>query len=426
MPLLRLYRLATIALTPCARPLLAWRARRGKEDPARLGERLGFPSLPRPQGQLVWLHGASLGESLSLLPLIERLIQRGIEVLVTSGTPGSAQLLSARLPAGAFHQYLPLDAPRFVARFLDHWRPDLALFAESEIWPNVFSAVHGRGAPLVLVNARISRASAERWRAAPGVGAKLFGKIDLCLAQDAENAARFLGLGAPRAKIVGNLKFDVPAPPADPLKLAAFQGALGARPAFAAVSTHAGEESFVLDAHLDMARDLPDLLTIVAPRNPARGEEIAQLARQRGLSPVLRSQDALPQRDTQIYVADTIGELGLIFRTASVVFIGRSLTPGGGHNPIEPAKLGCAILHGPSVEDFAQVYAELGAAKAAARVLDAPELARAARALLSQPARMRKMGRAAAETVRRLGGASREIMAAVEPYLAQIMAIERQ
>ena len=168
MPLLRLYRLATIALTPCARPLLAWRAGRGKEDPSRLGERLGFPSLPRPHGQLVWLHGASLGESLSLLPLIERFIQRGIEVLVTTGTPGSARLLGARLPAGAFHQYLPLDAPRFVARFLDHWRPDLALFAESEIWPNFVGAVHARGAPLVLVNARISETSAERWRAAPG------------------------------------------------------------------------------------------------------------------------------------------------------------------------------------------------------------------------------------------------------------------
>ncbi len=425
MPLLSLYRFATIALTPCARPLLVWRAGRGKEDPSRLGERLGFPSLPRPHGQLVWLHGASLGESLSLLPLIERFIQRGIEVLVTTGTPGSARLLGARLPAGAFHQYLPLDAPRFVARFLDHWRPDLALFAESEIWPNFVGAVHARGAPLVLVNARISETSAERWRAALGVGAKLFGKIDLCLAQDAENAARFLGLGARRAQVAGNLKFDVPAPPADPLKLAALQGALGARPVFAAVSTHPGEESLVLGAHLDLARDFPDLLTIVAPRDPARGAEIAGLARERGLSVGLRSLGESPQRETQIYIADTIGELGLIFRSAGLVFMGRSLTPGGGHNPIEPAKFGCVILHGTSVEDFAEVYAELDAAGAAVSVLDAPGLARAARALLLKPARMRKMGRAGAETVRRMGGASLEIMAAIEPYLAH-MAGERR
>ncbi len=360
------------------------------------------------------------------MPLIERFIQRGIEVLVTTGTPGSARLLGARLPAGAFHQYLPLDAPRFVARFLDHWRPDLALFAESEIWPNFVGAVRARGAPLVLVNARISEASAERWRAAPGgVGAKLFGKIDLCLAQDAENAARFLGLGARRAQVAGNLKFDVPAPPADPLKLAALQGALGARPVFAAVSTHPGEESFMLGAHLDLARDFPDLLTIVAPRDPARGEEIAGLARARGLSAGLRSLGDLPGRQTQIYVADTIGELGLIFRSAGVVFMGRSLTPGGGHNPIEPAKFGCAILHGPSVEDFAEVYAELDAAGGAVSVLDASGLARAARALLSKPARMRKMGRAGAETVRRMGGASLEIMTAIEPYLAH-MAGERR
>ena len=197
MPLLTLYRLATIALTPCARPLLAWRAGRGKEDPSRLGERLGFPSLPRPEGQLVWLHGASLGESLSLLPLIERFVQRGIEVLVTTGTPGSARLLGARLPAGAFHQYLPLDAPRFVARFLDHWRPDLALFAKSEIWPNFVGAVHARGAPGAGQRAHLRGFSRTLARRAGGVGAKLFGKIDLCLAQDAENAARFLALRAP-------------------------------------------------------------------------------------------------------------------------------------------------------------------------------------------------------------------------------------
>jgi 3-deoxy-D-manno-octulosonic-acid transferase len=422
MSILTFYRLATITLTPFARPALNWRAKRGKEDPARLDERLGVASLPRPAGRLVWLHGASLGESLSLLPLIDRFIQRGVEVLVTSGTYGSARLLAERLPAGAVHQFLPLDAPRFVERFLDHWRPDLALFAESELWPNIVLDIHRRGAPLVLVNARISSASAQRWRRAPGVGAELFSKIDLCLAQDADNAARFLGLGAPRARVAGNLKFDVPAPPVDASKLAALKGALGARPVFAAVSTHPGEEDFVLDAHQEMARQLPTLLTVIVPRHTVRGDEIAKLARARGLNAGLRSQDGPPGRDTQIYVADTIGELGLIFRAAEVVFMGRSLGQGGGHNPIEPAKLGCAILHGPAVEDFADVYAELNAAKAAARVADAPALARAALYLLSQPARMRKMGRAGVEVVERLGGASREIMTAIEPYLAQLAA----
>ena len=373
----------------------------------------------------MWLHGASIGESLSLLPLVDRCLQRGMNVLVTSVTPSSARLLGARLPAGTLHQYLPLDAPQFVARFLDYWRPDLALFAESELWPNLIGAVYKRGVPLVLVNARISQRSAQRWSNVPGVARKLFGFIDLCLAQDAENAARFLGLGATHARVAGNLKFDVQAPPVDPLRLAALQGALGARPVFAAASIHPGEEPLVLDAHIEMTRALPGLLTIVAPRHPSRGAEIADLAEARGLPVAMRSQEQLPHRDTQIFVLDSVGELGLVFRLAGVVFMGRSLHEAGGHNPIEPAKLGCAVLHGPNVEDFGDIYGELNAAKAAARVADAPALAQAAVYLLSQPARMRKMGRAGAQAVEKMGGASREIMNAIEPYLAQ-MAVERR
>lgn len=424
MPLLTLYRLATIAAAPLARLLLAFRAAQGKEEPERLGERLGFATQPRPAGRLVWLHGASVGESLSLLPLVERFISRGVEVLVTSGTPASTRVLAARLPAGATHQYLPLDAPQFVGRFLDHWRPDLVLFAETEIWPNIVRAVHRRGAPLVLVNARISLESMQRWRQIPGVAKKLFGMVDLCLAQDADNAGRFLALGAPRARVAGNLKFDVPAPPADGLKLAALQSALGARPIFAAVSVHPREEQLILDAHIEMARGLPQIATLIAPRHPARGARLMELAAERGLNAMLRSQGEAPHAGAEVYIVDSVGELGLVFRAASVVFMGRSLAEAGGHNPIEPAKLGCAILHGPHIEDFADIYAELNAAKAAARVLDAAGLAQAAVYLLSQPARMRKMGRAGMEAVAKLGGASREIMTAIEPYLAQL-AIER-
>ncbi|MBI5312473.1 MAG: 3-deoxy-D-manno-octulosonic acid transferase [Methylocystis sp.] len=426
MSLLTVYRLATIAATPFASAVLNWRANLGKEDPARLAERMGESNRPRPHGRLVWLHGASVGESLSLLPLIDRFIQRGLEVLVTSGTVASARVLSARLPAGAFHQYAPIDAPKFVERFLDHWRPDIAVFAESELWPNIVAAVRARGAPLVLANARISRKSAERWRAVPGAAKSVFGAVDLCLAQDSDNAARFLALGARCVRIAGNLKFDVPPPPADSAKLAEFNGAIGARPAWAAVSTHPGEEDLVLDAHVDMAAQTPSLLTIIAPRRWERGVEIVEAARARGLTAALRSQESEPRRDVDVYIVDSVGELGLIFRSVGVVFMGKSLLPGGGgQNPIEPAKLGCAILHGPYVENFTEAYGELAAAKAAARVTDAASLARAAQYLLAEPARMRKMGRAAAETVERLGGASRGIMTAVEPYLAQ-MAVAQQ
>jgi len=424
MPLLTLYRLAASAALPLARPLLALRAAQGKEDPLRLGERLGYASLPRPEGRLVWLHGASVGESLSLLPLIERFVARGVETLVTSGTTTSAKALAPRLPAGARHQYAPLDAPRFCERFLDHWRPDLALFAESELWPNLIRAAHRRGTPLALVNARISIESAQRWSRLPGVAGKLFGMIDLCLAQDEGNAERFRALGAPRARIAGNLKFDVAAPPVDELKLAAFQSALGARPVFAAASIHPREEPLILDAHQEAARALPQLVSLVAPRHPARGARILELAKERGLSAELRSTRDAPSSGAGIYVVDSIGELGLVFRAATVVFMGRSLAESGGHNPIEPAKLGCAVLHGPHVEDFAEIYGELDAAKGAARVLDAPGLAKAVAYLLSEPARLRKMGRNAAGAISKLGGASREIMTAIEPYLTQL-SVER-
>ncbi|PPD46164.1 MAG: 3-deoxy-D-manno-octulosonic acid transferase [Methylocystis sp.] len=425
MPLFTLYRLATSALTPFAGLALKWRASRGKEDESRLDERLGIASRPRPEGRLVWLHGASLGETLSLLPLIERFIQRGSDVLVTSGTVSSARILMQRLPAGAFHQYAPLDAPKFVNRFLDYWTPGIAIFAESELWPNMVAAVRARDIPLVLANARISRKSAERWSSLPGAARAVFGSIDLCLAQDSDNAARFLALGAPCVRIAGNLKFDVPPPPVDAAKLAEFNGAVGPRPVWAAVSTHAGEEEFVLDAHADLVAQIPGTLTVIVPRHRERGEEIAALAAARGLSVALRTRDGEPRGDTDVYVADTIGELGLVFRSVGVVFMGKSLVPGGGQNPIEPAKLGCAVLYGPHVDNFNEVYGELAAAKAAARVTDAASLARAAHYLLSEPARMRRMGRAGAEAVEKLGGASRGIMTAVEPFLAQIAVAER-
>lgn len=425
MPLLKLYRLATIALTPLAGPVLNWRVTQGKEDPARLEERLGLASRERPPGRLIWLHGASLGETLSLLPLVERFIQRGAEVLVTSGTVSSARLLAARLPAGAFHQYMPLDAPQFVDHFLNYWRPDIAIFAESELWPNMVAALRARGIALVLANARISRQSADRWRSLPGAARRVFGAVELCLAQDSENAARFLALGAPCVRIGGNLKYDVPPPPSDPARLAEFNGAVGARPVWAAVSTHEGEEELILGAHAAIAQQIPALLTVIVPRHRERGGEIATLAQARGLPVALRSRDGEPGPDVAIYVADTVGELGTIFRSVGVVFMGKSLVAGGGQNPIEPAKLGCAVLHGPHIENFGEVYGALAAVKGAARVNDAAALARAVQYLLSDPARMRRMGRASAEAVEKLGGVARGIIAAVEPFLAQVAIAER-
>ena len=418
MPLLLLYRFATTALSPLARPLLLSRARLGKEDPARLSERMGYPAATRPSGPLVWLHGASVGEGLSLLPLVDRLLSRGYAALITTGTTSSAQVLCERLPPGAFHQYAPLDAWPFVAQFLDHWRPDLALFAESEIWPNMLLASKARGVPFALVNARISETSLARWRKAPGVAARVFSHVDLCFAQDAANAARFLGLGVKAVTVAGNLKFDSDPLRADPIALAELRGALGARPVFAAISTHRGEEAMAFDAHFEIAGAFPDLLTIIAPRHPERAEEILSLAAERGLTIARRSLGERPVKETAIYLFDTLGELGLAFPLASVVFMGRSFPPGGGHNPIEPARFGCAVLHGPNVEDFSEIFAALDAAGGALACADARELARSAKRLFAEPRRLRDMGRRARAVVEKLAGASQRIVVALEPLLA--------
>ena len=420
MPLLGIYRYAALLATPLAEPALEWRARRGKEDRARLGERMGKPSRPRPAGSLVWLHGASLGEGLSLLPLIDRLVHQGVETLVTTGTVTSAQTLGARLPAGAVHQYAPLDSPRFVASFLDHWRPDVAIFAESELWPNMIAGLRARHIPLALANARLSEASAARWARWPATARKIFGAVDLCLAQDADNAERFRALGAPNVQVAGNLKFDAPPPPVDPAHLAAVVAAIGPRPVWAAVSIHPEEETAILDAHALLAQRLPSLLTVIAPRHPERGGPLAERAGARGLSVARRSEVGEPGLDTQIFIADTVGELGVIFRSAGLVFMGKSLAaPGGGQNPIEPARCGCAILHGAHVGNFTQVYATLDADKGAAQIDDAAALAHATQVLLTQPATLRRMGRAAAASVEKLGGAARATIAAIQPWLAQ-------
>ena len=304
-PALAFYRLATTMLGPLAPALLNWRRRRGKEDPRRMAERMGHASLARPAGPLVWLHGASVGEGIALLPLVERLAARGFNVLVTTGTVTSATILANRLPAGAQHQYLPLDISRFMARFLDHWRPDLALVAESEIWPNMLRMVHERGVPLALVNARLSERSFARWSKAPNLIGSLLSRVDLCLAQTQDDAFRLHRLGAENVQVAGNLKYDVPAPPYAQQELAQMTAAVGARPVWFAASTHPGEEEIILGVHQRLLHDFPDLLTIVAPRHARRGQQIAELAASFGAPSALRSLGDKITPATQFYIADT-------------------------------------------------------------------------------------------------------------------------
>lgn len=424
--LVRFYRGTMILLRPVAMAVLAVRRRRGKEDPDRLAERRGHPSLARPNGRLVWMHGASVGETVSLLPIVERLTQRGISVLVTSGTRTSAEILAQRLPPGAIHQYVPLDVPAYLQRFLAHWRPDLLMVAESELWPNMILDAKRAGVPVVIVNARLSERSYLRWQRLPGAIHALLSQIDLVLAQSHDDAQRLVWLGAPRVGVAGNLKFDVPAPPADPLVLAALTGLIGARPVWIAASTHAGEEDLVVAAHREVAKRQPGLLTIIAPRHPRRGAEVAAIAERAGLAVSRRSEGGQPHRETDIHIVDTIGELGLFYRLCPIVFMGGSLVKHGGQNPIEPGKLGSAILHGPHVHNFSEVYGALGTAGGALEVADGPALAAALAALFEDPARMRALAREAASTVAGLSGAVERTIQSVEPYLLSLSLADRQ
>jgi len=423
---LRLYRLASFAVAPpLASRLLAWRLQRGKEHPTRFAERYGEASLPRPNGPLIWLHGASVGEVLAVIPLIERIRAQNFAVLVTSGTVTSAALAEQRLPAGAFHQFIPLDAPRFVGRFLDHWRPDLALFVESDLWPNLILACADRAMPMILVNGRVSERSFGRWRLLPGAIAALLGRFDLCLAQSVADAERYAKLGAPRISSIGNLKLDVPAPPVDQSTLGKLKSIIGARVVIAAASTHAGEETAIIAAHRRLRAKCPSLLTVIAPRHPERGPGIAEMAKVAGLSVALRSRGDLPKPDVDVFIADTLGELGLIYRLAPIVFMGGSLASHGGQNPIEAIRLGAAVVHGPHVWNFAEIYATLDAAHGAELIPDEQALTACLSGWLAKPAARTAVADAAIVTVAKLGGALERTLAAIEPYLMQLRLEQR-
>lgn len=422
---LRAYRRLAAAAAPLSPLVLNHRLRRGKEDADRMAERRGESELPRPQGPLVWMHGASVGEMLAIIPLVDRIRARGFNVLVTSGTVTSAELAGRWLPAGAIHQFVPLDAPRFVTRFLDHWRPGLALIAEADLWPNMIMECAARGVPLILVNGRLSKRSYSRWRRAPAMIAAMLERFDLCLAQSPHDAERYTELGAPRVGLTGNLKLDVPAPPADAAKLAAVRDAVDGRPLIVAASTHPGEEAAVIDAHRRLRQSFPGLLTVVVPRHPERGAGIIDIADVAGLPAVMRSRGYLPDDGIEIYVADTIGELGLMYRLAQIVFMGGSLVRHGGQNPIEAAKLGAAILHGPHVWNFADIYAALDEARGAEEVADAGKLTVRIGALLTDAALRETVAEAALKTVEILGGALDRTLAAIDPYLMQLRLEQR-
>ncbi len=411
------YRVMTAGLAPTVVLYLKRRQQRGKEDGARIGERFGIASARRPAGPLVWIHTASVGEATSVLALMQRLVKErtGITILATTGTVAAARLLDNRLPEGVIHQFVPVDLARPVERFLDHWHPDLAIWVESELWPNLVFATQRRDIPMLLVNARLSARSQARWRLLPGLIRRMLQGFALCLAQDATQAERFRRLGAPEAASAGDLKAAAAPLAANPAALGELRRQIGVRPLWLAASTHAGEEEIATAAHRRLADAHRGLLTIIAPRHPVRGLAIAEQLG--GLRVARRAAGEAITVDTEIYLADTLGELGLFFRLAGIAFIGGSLVGKGGHNPFEAARLDCAVLHGPDMANCAGMADALAAAGAAETVRNAATLAEAVGQLLADP-RLRAVRAAAAARVAAAGGGTLDaVLDRLAPWL---------
>mgnify|MGYP006427577823 CR=1 FL=1 len=420
--MLGIYRLASVLAAPLVEKYLRRRRDQGKEDPIRFSERLGKEMAPRPQGTLVWIHAASVGESLSALPIINRLLETSAHphILVTTGTLTSARIMAERLPEGALHQYVPVDLLYPVRRFLDHWQPDLALWIESEFWPNLMLETHRRNIPMVLVNARISRRSFAIWRRLPFLIRPLLETFSLSLGQDETEAERLTVLGAKKVAAPGNLKYVAAPLPADETELARMDEMCRGRPLWLAASTHPGEEEIVSEVDRNLRAHFPNLLTIIVPRHPGRGAAIDRILRADGHSVARRSSGDIAGPETDIYLADTLGELGLFYRLARAVFMGGSLVHHGGQNPLEPGQLGCAIALGPHTENFRKIVTEMRAGEAAIEVKDMNGLTKAMTLLLSDPTQCKAMGKRAAGIAGAKQAMLGEILSLITPFLDQI------
>lgn len=381
--MISLYKFITdIAAWPL-RLVLRARALRGKEDSSRLGERRGLTSAIRPAGQLIWCHAASVGEALALLPLIDRLLENPkLNVLVTTGTTTSARVLAERLPDRVIHQFAPWDRRAWIGRFLSLWQPNVAIRMESELWPNTLFALRDREIPIVIVNARLSESSVKGWQRFSVVAHKIMDSLTLVLAQTDEHATRYQTLGAKSVRVTGNIKLAAPALPVSLSDANDLSTMIDKRPVWLAASTHPGEEEIAFATHKELVNKSPGLLSIIAPRHPNRGEGIAELGKASGLETAIRSHGQTIESSTDVYIVDTLGELGTIFSVCPIVFVGKSLASTGGQNPVEPSHFNCAILFGPNMENFQDIADKMIAHKMALQVCDQNDLSRTITALL--------------------------------------------
>jgi 3-deoxy-D-manno-octulosonic-acid transferase len=419
------YRLAGSVAFPVMGAYVAWRSSRGKEDHARRRERYGRASQPRPEGPLIWVHAASVGETIAVVPLVESILGYGINIVLTTGTVTSAQVADERLGGRVIHQYVPLDMKPAVSRFLDHWQPDLAIIAESEIWPMTILELGRRRVPQVLVNGRLSDRSFKNWKKRPFIAEALFENLAHVVAQSDVDGQRFAALGARPVSVSGNLKVDTAPPPVDEKVLNALQRQIGKRKTWAAISTHDGEEAVAAEVHTMLHKRHPGLLTIIVPRHPDRAAALAEEFTALGLSVARRSNGDKVTGDTDILLGDTIGEMGLYLRLTEIAFVGRSLTSEGGQNPLEPAMLETAVLAGRNVQNFRETYQRLIDRGGAKLVRDRDMLAGAVNFLLVNEVARHDMMAAGVVTVDEMRGALAKTLRALEPYIQPLVVKSR-
>ncbi|MGN0919371.1 MAG: 3-deoxy-D-manno-octulosonic acid transferase [Alphaproteobacteria bacterium] len=389
-----LYQVCWILLSPFWALLFWIRRLKGKEDTKRFKERLGIAGCQRPEGRFIWMHGASVGECLSMLPLIQKLLDedKNLHIMVTSGTVTSAALMKKRLPERAFHHYFPIDFPGFTHRLIRHFKPDAVFWFESEFWPNALYAFKKEKVPLILLNGRISDKSFRRWKKLPFVIKPLLACFALTLGQSPENEERLKKLGSPATACVGNIKCAAPASPYSKEELIKLQKQIGNRPCWCGASTHANEEEMMGDIHLHLKNDFPKLLTICVPRHPDRADKLQEMFEKKGLIVARRSKKNPITADTHIYLADTIGEMGLLYQLAPLVFVGGSLIPFGGQNMLEPMYWGKTVFVGPHAFNFRAFMSEGKKQKALREVPNAFALQEQIHFFLMHPKEAQKIG----------------------------------
>lgn len=397
--------------------LLKKRVAEGKDDSQRFAERLGVTATARPQGPLVWFHGVSVGESVSAIPVIERVMAErpGISILVTTATTTSAEILSRRLPQGVIHQFAPIDTPQAVTAFLDHWRPDLAVFIESDIWPNLLQALSARDVPHVLLSARITEKTFRGWQTFRGSMRQLLGGYCLVMAQDEASDTRLKAMGVTTGPHA-NLKILGAPLTVDAEALTALKALTDGRRVILAASTHYGEDSLIARALEPWVRD-GDLLVLV-PRHPIKAAEIRLDIEALGLHVAQRSKKEAISPLIHVYLADTLGELGLFFSLADLVVMGGSFLTGiGGHNPLEAARLGKAVITGPDISNWDGIFASLILAGGAWDVAGPRELAFLVERLRNAPAAVRAADASALAVSNEEAGTLGRVWAALEPWV---------